>query len=531
MNRLHLSMRAKLTLLVTIVAAVLAVSAVMFGTARVRSSIVADLLDSNADQQFDDIDSSAFTTVDSGPVGTSGPSDVAYGPRFEAEDARAAVSDLDEAGLYQPLASRAGVDSSEGITVMGSFGRLLRVSPAHAEVLDVSIENAGPVISLFSIYDLSFLTVDAEALILSERFDPAFAQSSLPEPVGPDLSKAKSITLATGLRDRSGITILTWADTSDVQRSVDRFKSVLWLVTPLALLGAALTTWMLAGRALRPVVEIADRASRISGGNLHERVPEPGTGDEIDHLAVTVNAMLARLENDDTARRRFVSDASHELRSPVAVLRSQAEVAMKSPGEVVVTDYAADVAAESERLGRIVDDMLVLARGDEARGATAMGGMAPGRGTEIDLDDIVLNEAQRTRSNPVDTSAVSATKVPGPSDTWERIVRHLLDNAARHATSRVWVGVRSDMGTGGHPVSTLWVDDDGTGIAPADRGAVFERFTRLDEARTRDRGGAGLGLAVVAESVANLGGTVEVTDSPAGGARFVVTIPTTTPPP
>lgn len=522
MSRLQPSMRVKLTLLVTVVTAALAVSAVMFGTARVRASIVGDLLDANADQQIDDIDNSKFDSLAQGKI------EFGYVPQLEAEDARSSISDLDAAGLYQSLASRAGVDPADGIAILGSFGQVMRVSPSHAEVLDIPVEQAGPIIAIYSIYDLSFLTIDSEDVILSERADTALDPSITAETIGPDLSKVGDISLVTGRRERSGVTILAWADDSDVQRSADRFTSALWLVTPLALIGAALATWFLAGRALRPVVEIADRASRISGGNLNERVPEPGTGDEIDHLARTVNAMLARLEADDTTRRRFVSDASHELRSPVAVLRSQAEVAMKSPDDIAVIDYAADVASESERLGRIVDDMLVLVRGDESRNKADSGEGRPGqeRALEIDLDDIVLTEAQRRRSKPVDTTGVSATKVPGRSDTWERIVRHLLDNAARHAESRVWVGVRADVDGDGAISSTLWVDDDGGGIAPSDRAVVFERFSRLDEARTRDGGGAGLGLAVVAESVAGLGGTVRVDESPAGGARFVVTIPT-----
>lgn len=520
----RLSMRVRFTLMVTLVASVLVVSAVMFGTTRVRSSIISDLLDTNADYQADEISSNVLfpMEVEAGLV--------SYGPQDEATDIVITMDDLDRAGLYDPLAQQAGVDPAAGISLLGSFGNVIKVSPSRGVVIDVPIEQAGPVMSLGSLYDLVFLTVDAEQLVLSERFegypvDPAFVDE-----LGPIDTAPRDVVLATALRERSGITVLAWADTADVRRSVDRFRSVLWLVTPLVLIGSAIATWLLAGWALRPVAKIADQASLISGGNLDERVPEPGTGDEIDHLARTVNAMLARLESDDARQRRFISDASHELRSPVAVLRSQAELAVRAPEEINVVDYASDVAAESERLGRIVDDMLVLVRVDEASARGVLAGAPPlgdAAKLEIDLDDIVWQEVRRSRPTPVDASGVTAVKVPGRAAAWQRIVRHLLDNAARHANTGVWIGVRSDIDSDGSTTATLWVDDDGSGIAPESREAVFERFARLDEARSRDTGGAGLGLAVVAESVADLGGVVSIEDSPAGGARFVVRIPTT----
>jgi len=523
MTRLRSSLRLRFTLMVTLVASVLVVSAVMFGTTRVRGSIISDLLDANADSQADEISSNVLFPME---VDTAEPE---YGPQAEATDIVITMQDLDASGLYEPMARRAGVDPAGGISVLGSFGNVLRVSPSRGSVLDLPVAEVGPVMSLGSLYDLAFLTVDVEQLILSERFEGFPVDPTFAEQIPPTDIPSSSVVLATGLRERSGITVLAWTDTADVRRSVDRFRSVLWLVTPLVLIGAAAATWMLAGRALRPVVEIADRASLISGGNLDERVPEPGTGDEIDHLARTVNAMLARLERDDERQRRFISDASHELRSPVAVLRSQAEVAIRAPGDVDVVGYASDVAAESERLGRIVDDMLVLVRVDEARlrgtAARTLGGTDKGA-VELDLDDIVLQEARRSRATPVDTSAVSAVKVAGPAAAWQRIVRHLLDNAARHARTAVWIGVRPETESDGAMMAALWVDDDGSGIAPEFREAVFERFTRLDEARSRDTGGAGLGLAVVAETITDMGGVVSIEDSPAGGARFVVRVPT-----
>jgi signal transduction histidine kinase len=282
----------------------------------------------------------------------------------------------------------------------------------------------------------------------------------------------------------------------------------LWLAVPLLTALVAAIAWLLTSRALRPVAAITDRAATISGGSLDARVPVPASGDEISTLAVTVNEMLDRLEQDDRARRRFISDASHELRSPVAVMRNDAEVALEHPETTDVRQLASVVADESSRLSTIIDDLLALARSDE--------GVAPPT-DEVDLDDIVLTEAARTRRVRVDTGNVSAGRIRGRQDELTRMVGHLLDNAARHATSIVMVSLRTSP-----RVVELTVDDDGPGIDAADRDRIFERFSRLDDARTRDEGGAGLGLAVVRSTAERSGGTVTVGQAPIGGARFTV---------
>ena len=222
--------------------------------------------------------------------------------------------------------------------------------------------------------------------------------------------------------------------------------------------------------------------------------------------------MLDRLEDDDRTRRRFISDASHELRSPVAVMRNDAEVALEHPDTTDVRLLASVVAAESSRLSTIIDDLLALARHDE--------GVAP-PADEIDLDDIVLAEAARTRRVPVDSTNVSAGRVRGRHDELTRMVSHLIDNAARHASTSVKVSLRTSP-----RVVELTVEDDGPGVDVGDRDRIFERFARLDDARTRDEGGAGLGLAVVRSVAERSGGRVTVDGSSAGGARFTVAFPT-----
>ncbi len=305
-------------------------------------------------------------------------------------------------------------------------------------------------------------------------------------------------------------------DASDELAALDEIRPSLWTAAALFTLLAAAATWFFTGRALRPVAAITDEVEQITSGTLDGRVPEPAVDDEIGVLARTMNAMLGRLERSDMQRRQFVSDASHELRTPVAVLRSEAEVARRAPDSTSVPAFAEVVMGEAVRLEGLVEDLLALARSDERRGPGARTA-AP---IDLDVDDIVLAEAARTRRLPVDRSAVSAGRVVGRPDDLSRVIAHLLDNAARHGSTQVAVGVKTVDGR-----VQIWVDDDGEGVPEADRLRVFERFVRLDDARTRDRGGSGLGLAVVNETVTALGGTVAVVDSPLGGSRFVIDLP------
>lgn len=314
-----------------------------------------------------------------------------------------------------------------------------------------------------------------------------------------------------GVREVDGLSLLVAADASTVDRSVDRISLGLWLAMPVLTLAIAALAWLVTSRALRPVRSITDQAATITSGSLDARVPVPDSGDEIATLAETVNEMLDRLEVDDRTRRQFISDASHELRSPVAVMRNEAEVALQHPDATDVDQLAFIVAAESKRMSAIIDDLLALARHDEGVAAPA---------TEIDLDDLVLQEAARARRVPVDVAGVSAGRVRGRTDEMSRMIGHLLDNAARHAETSAAVSLQ----TIGDRVD-LVVDDDGAGVEVGDRDRIFERFTRLDDARTRDQGGAGLGLAVVYGTAHRSGGTVEVGDSPLGGARFTVSFP------
>jgi signal transduction histidine kinase len=290
-------------------------------------------------------------------------------------------------------------------------------------------------------------------------------------------------------------------------------RVLLAVAVPLLILLVGVTTWRLAGRTLRPVEAIRRQVAEISATALDRRVPEPAGADEIGRLARTMNAMLDRLDAAARRQRAFVSDASHELRSPLAAIRVRLEVALAGPAPADWSVVAKDWLAEQSRLERLVDDLLLLARLDE-------GARPPDRAV-VDLDELVLDAVRshltRARAR-FDVTGVSGGRVLGDAGQLRQVVVNLLDNAERHASSAVRCALSQDGDT-----VELVVADDGPGIAPADRRRVFERFVRLDESRDRRGGGTGLGLAIVREVVTRHGGTVEIADSP--GATVIVRLP------
>ncbi|WP_454705443.1 sensor histidine kinase [Schumannella luteola] len=301
----------------------------------------------------------------------------------------------------------------------------------------------------------------------------------------------------------------------DALDSADTVRRLLAIAVPVLLVLLAAVIWFVVGRALTPVERIRARVDAIGPGDLGARVDVPPTGDEIARLATTMNRMLARLDSAAAAQRRFISDASHELRSPLASIRQHAEVARAHPDRLSGTELADVVLAEGIRLQDLVDQLLVLARLAETGGALTR--------KPVDLDDLALGEARRLRDTSaltIDSSGVSAARIEGDERLLARVLRNLADNAARHAQSRIALAV----GLRGGEVEVV-VEDDGAGIPASDRDRVFERFVRLDEARARDTGGSGLGLSIVAEIVRAHGGRVAVEESALGGARFVVTLP------
>jgi signal transduction histidine kinase len=289
-------------------------------------------------------------------------------------------------------------------------------------------------------------------------------------------------------------------------------QAVLLPGIPALLLLVAGLTWLAVGRALAPVSAIRRELADITASDLHRRVPIPPARDEITRLAETTNQTLDRLERAVGRHRRFVADAAHELRSPLAVLRTRLEVA---PRQALTTAaLTAEALTDVDRIQRLTADLLLLARLDAG---------APPELEEVDLGQVAAEEAARTRPRTqvrVELRIGSGLVVRGSGEQLRRLVANLVDNAVRHAQTTVVVRLEQRDRD-----AVLEVADDGPGIPVEHREAVFDRFTRLDESRDRDAGGSGLGLAIARDIAAHHGGTLVVAGGPPGaGLRAVLPI-------
>jgi len=270
-------------------------------------------------------------------------------------------------------------------------------------------------------------------------------------------------------------------------------------------------------QALRPVERIRSEVARITQVRGRGQITVPPTGDEIARLAETMNLMLARLEQSDATTRRFISDASHELRSPLATIRAAIEV---SPSGTAHPDPTRDevIHGEALRMQRLVDDLLTLAKADDG---------LPLNLDEVDVDDLLEAEVRRLRATgdvPVEAT-IAAARVLGDRAQLSQALRNLVDNAARHTEGGVQLAVSSVADD-----VVVMVDNDGPPIPEDRRELVFDRFARLEESRERDSGGSGLGLAIVRTIVTAHGGTVRATQTPSGRCRFEITLPAAGPP-
>lgn len=335
--------------------------------------------------------------------------------------------------------------------------------------------------------------------------------SGLPEPDDTTEFRIVALRASTGAHASS---VFVATSLEPVDESVDAVRRILVLGLPLLLVFVGATTWVVVGRALRPVEAIRSQVADFSSRDLSRRVPEPNIDDEVGRLATTMNGMLDRLQKFAERQRAFVADASHELQSPIASSRAELEVAVGHPATTDWSATAADLLDDNERMERLVRDLLFLARADDP-------GAAPSR-APVDLDDIVRTEVERMRiraRSRIVASPVSAVEVNGSADQLGRVIRNLLENADRHAESRVTVELHHADGT-----ALIVVADDGAGVPAADQERIFERFTRLDDSRSRATGGAGLGLAIAKEIVEAHRGRILV-ESGEGGARFIVRLP------
>ncbi|MEY2477801.1 MAG: hypothetical protein QOG87_3116 [Actinomycetota bacterium] len=303
-----------------------------------------------------------------------------------------------------------------------------------------------------------------------------------------------------------------------VTESVAVVRGSLLVGLPLMLGLVGITSWSMVGRALRPVGAIRREVADITARDLSRRVPQPGTADEIGRLAETMNEMLERLEASNARQRRFVADASHELQSPLASSLAELEVASATPHSTNWGEIAAGLIADNQRMTKLVRDLLFLATADDPD-------HQPAPRSLVDLDDIVLAEVSRFEAHStvaVDATGVQPAEGRGNADQLARVVSNLLENAKRYARSRITVELEANGDR-----AVLAISDDGPGVPADQHERVFERFTRLDDSRSRDTGGAGLGLAIAKEIVEHHGGSISLADN-GSGARFEVSLPLAT---
>lgn len=366
------------------------------------------------------------------------------------------------------------VGSGQSAQVLDARGGIIAVSPGTLRTLPLIPIDAARALAGHHAADVDVSTIDG-----SSTLSRAVVRAA---GTGAD---AQYVIVTTSLRDE--------------RDTVSGLSHLLLVVAPLLLIAVAATLWFLLGRALGAVTALRASADAVTDPSAGPRLPLPDSRDEVHALAVTLNAMLDRLAAASERERDFVADAAHELRSPLASMRTQLEVAAAHPTTTTVGQLARDSLTDVDRLGRLVDDLLTLARIDSgSRQADEVVDVAP----------------------LVDPLACSPLLVRGDPRALGRAIDNLRANAERHARTTCRASARDHGG-----IIEITVEDDGPGIEAGDRERVFERFVRLDDARDRDAGGSGLGLAIVRATARAHGGDVRVTDSELGGAAFVLTLP------
>jgi signal transduction histidine kinase len=312
-------------------------------------------------------------------------------------------------------------------------------------------------------------------------------------------------------------TVISAVAYTEVRDSMTALGRALIVATPLLLLLLAGATWLVVGSTLRPIAALRRGAQIVTATGKARELPVPEARDEVRTLAITLNDMLARLDAAQRRQRSLVSDTAHELRSPIASIRAQLEVALDHPEQQDWNQTGRDVLADTLRLSALAEDLLVLARLDEYQPRA-------GAGRPVDLAVLITEEAERGAGGrvPVTARAVGPCVVTGEVEGLRRMLRNLIDNALRYAKSGVEVDAWREAGE-----AVLTVTDDGPSIPPADRERAFDRFVRLDDARSRDEpetGGAGLGLAIVRAIARTHGGSAYL-EAATPGLRAVVRLP------
>ncbi|MGL5824436.1 MAG: ATP-binding protein [Nocardioides sp.] len=408
---------------------------------------------------------------------------------------RSLVSTLAERAADGALPPVIGVGDGSMAQVVNSDGRVLAASP--------NLGDAGPV-------STAELRSRCRLLVLT----------GVPDDADVETYRVWARTARTGSGE---VRIFAGSSPEQSSEAVRALVSGLLVGVPAVLAVLAASVWSLTARAMRPVEQIRTQVAEISGSALDRRVPVPASDDEIERLARTMTDMLERLDHSAQRQREFVADASHELQSPLAAFRAQLEVAATHVDDTDWPALVGDLLADSDRMERLVRDLLFLAREDS--------GAVSGAGTPVDLDIVMLEEISRLRPRTgvvVDPSGVCPAPVWGHPEDLSRMVRNVLENAADHATERVFVALTVVRSSSESPLAhsaRLTITDDGPGV-PADmRGRVFERFVRAEpDRRRRAFGGTGLGLPIARAIARRHGGEASLT-SDDRGTTVSITLP------
>jgi signal transduction histidine kinase len=379
------------------------------------------------------------------------------------------------------------------IQVLDSSGRVVNVSPGADRLVPIV---APPLAAALA-------SGDSAMLIQGAPYDmPALLRVAVVRAAGGDLV----------------IAAVPYSSAADSLRVV---AHALIFGTPVLFLAFTGAIWLVVGSTLRPIGLLRRGAAQVTVTAVPADLPVPEARDEVRLLALTLNDMLSRLADAQQRQRSLVSDTAHELRSPIASIRAQLEVALDHPSGQDWAQTARDVLADTLRLSRLAEDLLLLARLDEQAGNAQSGS------TVVDLTELTRAVAARYCDARVPVVAYPAHAaapclVTGDSDRLDRMLVNLIDNAVRYAKSSVVVSADR----AGEWIE-LAVSDDGPGIPEADRERAFDRFGRLDDARNRygdDGAGAGLGLAIVRATAQAYGGTAHLADSQVGGAGLCAVI-------
>lgn len=311
--------------------------------------------------------------------------------------------------------------------------------------------------------------------------------------------------------------------TDDVVETLGLFRSYLLMFAPLILAAAAGGGYWLSRRALSPVDALVRTARDISGTNLDSRLPKLTTGDELQRLSDTLNEMLVRIETAFLRVTQFTADASHELRTPVSLIRTEAELALRrSRGEAEYKESLRNILLEAERTTALIEQLLSLARADSGRETLHM---EPVNWSDT-LQGMVEGWRQVAEIRNLEFSAriASDSFVLGDAGALRRVADLLLDNAFKYTPSPGSVTMSLECADGR---AVLTVRDSGPGIPPEEQSRIFERFYRVDKARSREQGGAGLGLAIAHWIVTQHHGSISVVSQPGQGSAFRVEVPST----